>query len=366
VAHEINNPLTYLLLNLQRLRQSLDHIVPDPAQRARAAGLLDDALDGGERVRVVVRDLLAFARADASAQGPVDVGAVLESSLKLADNALRHRARVETDLAAVPPVKANAARLGQVFLNLLVNAAQSFEDDNDAVNRVRVRLRCGAGDLVVVEIEDNGCGIPDDALPHVFEPFFTTKPIGAGTGLGLPITRSILDALGGDLTLASEPGAGTTARVLLPAIRLTPEADTSAPPMPPAGTRRARVMLVDDEAALARAVATELARDHEVKVFTHSALARDELLRDPDYDAVVCDLIMPELSGMELYRQVCRRHPHYTDRFVFVTGGAFTRRAAEFVATTPAAVLLKPFDGKAVGAAIARRLAETTTPDVLA
>jgi signal transduction histidine kinase len=221
VAHEINNPLTYVVLHLEKLRRSLPHLVPDDAGRADAQHMLAEALDGAERVRVIVQDLLSLARSDTSTHGPTDVRKVVGTALKLASPVLDGCATVEKDLLETAPVRANAAWLGQVFVNLLVNAGQAFGDKAPKVNRVRVCTSTLAEGSIEVVVEDNGPGIPSDILDRIFDPFFTTKEAGTGTGLGLAISRSVIDSLGGDLDVTSRPGKGTTFRVRLPPLSRT-------------------------------------------------------------------------------------------------------------------------------------------------
>jgi PAS domain S-box-containing protein len=216
VAHEINNPLTYVLLALRRLRLRIEELVPDGAARAEALGLLDEAREGGDRVVEIVRELLQYARAEPASSPPteVDVTAALEAAVRLAGSALAQRAQVVRDYHDVPRIRAHDARLTQVFLNLVVNAAQSFESADHDRNQVRLSVRAKAEPReVIVEIADNGPGIPQEHLAHIFDPFFTTK-LATGTGLGLTVSRSIIEGYGGTIE-AETSGAGTVLRVRL-------------------------------------------------------------------------------------------------------------------------------------------------------
>lgn len=222
VAHEINTPLAYLISNLDFARSSLASLTslesgaPDQgATLAKGRDALADASEGAERVRVIVRDLKAFSRGGEERQ-PLDVRDVLQSALHLAHAAIRQRARLVQDLAPVPLVVANASRLGQVFLNLLVNAAQALPEDGAAQNVVRVVTRVDARGRVLVEVSDTGCGIPAELLSRIFDPFFTTKPAGVGTGLGLGICHRIVSDLGGTIDVESTVARGTLFRVRLP------------------------------------------------------------------------------------------------------------------------------------------------------
>ena len=353
VAHEINNPLTYVLFNLQRVRRDLGS---SSASEAELREMLDVALEGAERVRVIVQDLLAFTRPDSTEIGPVDVAASLRSALKLADHSLRHRARVETAFEAVPAALGVSARLGQVFLNLLVNAAQAFDSDSTADNLVRVVVRRGPDGSVEVEIADNGRGIAEENAARVFDPFFTTKPTGTGTGLGLTITRSIVESCGGRITLESRCGEGTRVVVALQAASRRAEPKPSPRPEARPVLPRARVLIVDDEPMVGRALERLLRDDHEVELYTDPREALRVLLDGASPDAIVCDIVMPHLTGADLYERVCAERPELGGRFVFVTGGPFTPRASEFVASTEQPVVRKPLDLDDLARALARVL----------
>jgi len=218
VAHEVNTPLAYVISNLDFVRDSLSHLeagthpIPRLIETRRA---LADASEGAERVRVIVRDLKTFSRTGED-RHPLDVLDVLRSALHLASSEIRLRARLVQDLAPVPAVTANASRLGQVFLNLLLNAAQALPDDRAAEHEVRVTTSVDVGGWANVDVRDTGCGIPAELLGRIFDPFFTTKPAGIGTGLGLGICQEIVSGLGGAIEVESTVGRGSLFRVRLP------------------------------------------------------------------------------------------------------------------------------------------------------
>jgi signal transduction histidine kinase len=221
VAHEINNPLAYVTANLGYLGEALKRLDPGTIDNAAELGdVLEEAHEGCERIRQIVRDLKMFSREDEAPSRPVELKRVLESSINMAWNEIRHRARLVKDFTEVPPVLAKESRLGQVFLNLLVNAAQAIPEGGADRNEIRVTLRSEA-DRVLVEVRDTGSGIPPETLPRIFDPLFTTKPVGIGTGLGLSISHSIVRGMGGEITVDSVIGKGTTFTVSLPACERT-------------------------------------------------------------------------------------------------------------------------------------------------
>ena len=349
VAHEINNPLAYLLLNLERIERAADTDAPAMAEIRAATA---DALDGAERVRAVVRSLGAFSRQDEGAVGAVDLPRVLDGAVRLAENSVRHRGRIVKDYAATRGARGNELRLGQVFVNLLVNASDALRDGAAETNEIRVRT-FDEGDRVVVEVTDNGVGIPPAIIGRIFDPFFTTKAVGDGTGLGLSISHGIVSAFGGQIGVESRNGEGTTFRVAL-------LAEDAPAPMPRASVVREagpslRILLVDDEENLARGLAALL--DQHVVTITTSGREALALARSHPYDAIVCDLMMPGVSGIDVHTELVHEGRGQDRRMIFMTGGAFTPRAREFVARLSNVVLEKPFTASRVEAAIATVLA---------
>jgi PAS domain S-box-containing protein len=335
VAHEIANPLTYVLANLEVLAARV-------AERDRP--LIQDTRDGAERMRKIVRDLTAFSRDDERSQ-PTDVTSVLERAVSLAELEFKHRARVQRDYRPVPLAIANDARLGQVFLNLLVNAAHAIPPGDARNHEIRLRSH-PEGNEIVVEIEDTGCGIAPELTAKIFEPFFTTKPIGAGTGLGLSICQRIIESFGGSISVKSQLGRGSTFYVRLP---VAPESERGLPKVAEPSTsvsRRLRAIVIDDEARVAGALSRLLEDDHDVVTESDPRRALQRLEAGEDYDIVFCDLMMPTLSGMDLHQALVRSAPNVAERFVFVTGGACTPQTQLFLSTVRNPCLEKPIDRK--------------------
>jgi len=360
VAHEINNPLAYVQANIEfaiaRLPRSTAAASgggpvagpeADSADReerlAEIAEALAEAADGTGRIGHVVRDLTAFSRTDDHEFGPVDVATVVTSATTMSNNHIRHKARLRVGKIDVPPVEGSEAQVAQVLLNLLINGAHAIEDGNADGNEIAVETSI-EGDHVVIAVSDTGCGIAEGQLDRIFDPFFTTKPIGQGTGLGLSISRRLVESMGGRLEVESELGGGSTFRVMLR--RAAPDAPPMRPVVPSASPPRItpRVLVVDDDAMVGRSLERTL-RDHaQVELATSGAEVLERLARGASYDVVFCDLMMPQMTGMDLYEEMTRRYPEHAERVVFLTGGAFTPRAEEFLAKTARPVIFKPFD----------------------
>jgi PAS domain S-box-containing protein len=353
VAHELNNPLAYVLSNLSWLRERLAGAeAPAPAEIRK---VIDEAHDGATRVRDIVHNLRLFARPDERV-GPVDVAAAARSAVTLAQNEIRHRAALVTRLGDVPPVLGNENRLAQVFLNLLTNAAQAIGDGHADRNEIRLEVRPGDAGGVVAEVSDTGPGIPEEVRAHLFEPFFTTKAVGEGMGLGLFVCHGIVAGMGGRIEVESRPAAGSTFRLVLPAAEAPPRIETVEPPAPrPA--RRGRILVLDDDERVAAALRRILERDHDVEVATDARGVLERLRAGEAWDVVFCDLMMPDMSGMEWFEEARRASPALAPRVVFVTGGAFTDAARQFLAGVPNARIDKPFTPDEVRAAAAARLA---------
>jgi CheY-like chemotaxis protein len=344
VAHEINSPLMAVLGNLQL---SLESVAPgherDQSAPTGRDDLLREALEAARRVEAIVRDLRLFSRTEERSSS-VDVHDVLDSTLRMARNEIRHRARLVRDLGQIPKVRANPSRLGQVFLNLLLNAAQAIPDGRADENEIRIATRLDAQDRVIVEISDTGPGIPLELRARLFTPFVTTKPAGLGTGLGLAICQRIVISLGGAISFESALPRGTVFRVQLPADR---ESERRAPTVslehaPP--RRHGRVLVIDDDAALCTLIRKSLSREHDVVCTTDAREALQIVSSGESFDLILCDVMMPHMTGAEFYRELERARPELSPRTAFLTGGAFTAGAREFVKRLGTKCLEKPFE----------------------
>jgi two-component system NtrC family sensor kinase len=359
VANEINNPLTYVLINIEHVMRRLRRLgaldedeVPQGSERiAVLAGLVEaltKASEGANRVRTVTRDILVFAQGHNAPRGLVDVRAVVESSLQVAWHELRHRARVVKHLADVPPLEASATQLAHVFLQLFVNAASAIPEGNAEHEEVRITTRCDEAGDVVVEILDTGTGIAPESLPYVFDPFFTTRGVGEGMGLGLSICYGIVKHLGGHMSAENGPGRGSVFRVVLPAGRHRSQSWALAPQVPPL-----RVLVVDADPLIGEAIARSLGDESQLTVASDARQAT-QILLGSHYDLVLCDVMLPETSGVDFYVEVLRAAPHLVHRIVFMAGGASTVRARAFLSSIVNPCLEKPLDMSELRRLVAR------------
>jgi len=378
VAHEVNNPLSYVLANLEHLSASLGGVVADDRQPIDAAAvadlvsLADDAKDGAARVARIVADLSRYSKVEREgASERVDVAEVLGRALSLASNELRHRAQVVLELEPLPLVMADEGRLCQVFLNLIVNAAQSIPPEQADAHLVTLRT-WEEPESFCIEVMDTGKGIAPEALSEIFEPFHSTKGSEQGAGLGLPISLAIIQGLGGTMHAYSEQGVGSRFVVRLPRSSEAPPVE----PVPPAAIehspvetsraarsvqadaqQRLRLLLVDDEPMLSKALSRVLSRTHDVETALSGREAQRLLADDGGFDLVISDLMMPDGSGMELYDWMREHRPTLAERMLFLTGGTFTPQAAAFTEQLEQRVLRKPVSREALLAAVETALA---------
>jgi two-component system cell cycle sensor histidine kinase/response regulator CckA len=356
VAHGINNPLAFIIGNLSVLRQDLGDLCRSGGGATLAdllawQEMVEETWGGVERVRVLVKDLKSFsARRDDDGEY-VQFNALLDSTLQLAGNELRYRAQVERRYSDVPPVRASRDHLAQVALNLLINAARAIPVGQVADHHITVRTAL-AGGRVLLEIADTGCGIPADLMDQIFDPFFTTRAQGEGAGMGLSVCHGLVEGMGGRIEVHSVEGAGTSVRVFLP------PADIGARPALTLVRPRAsgevpgglRVLVIDDEPALGRLLARELS-SHRVTV-TDSGREAIDICAGSSFDVIFCDLMMPEISGMDFHDALKSRRPGDEARIVFMTGGAFTSRAKRFLEVVENPCLEKPFRSQQIHEAL--------------
>lgn len=348
-AHEINNPLSYVVGNLEYVCEKLleGAEVRDYCKRFEVDRALFDALDGTTRITRIVKDLRSFGRLDGDELelGDYDVHETIELALKMAASEIRHRARVVRDFSDVPLVIADSGRLCQIFLNLLVNAAQALPMGQAEHNEIRIRTSVNGSDRVAIEIHDTGPGIPDDIKGRIFDPFFTTKPVDTGTGLGLFVTHSLARALNGSIHLIeSSQEHGTTFRVQLPASEVSrdqmSEASITASSRIGQTTPSRRILVVDDE-PLIGALLRRALLPHDV-TYIDNGRAAVELCSREEFDIILCDVMMPDCTGIEVYRQLEAAPAKANGRVVFMTGGLFDPEIARRLDELQRPCLQKP------------------------
>lgn len=364
VGHEINNPLTSVRANLEALRERLR---PSEDPSDETAIIIDEALSGADRIARVVTDLRAYALPVAERRERVEVARAVKAALKVAAHQLRHVTTVREQISDVPPVYADAVRLSQVLVNLLINAAQAVQEAARPQPKIEVRAYMQDTDTVAIEVEDNGVGISSDALRRLSEPYFSTRLDRGGTGLGLFVANGIVTALGGTLSFKSTLGVGTVARVTLPtlvedafpeelsgqtqrittALRAGTPSRPSHPPLAPTSTEKTRILVVDDEPRVARSIARMLT-GMEVLVAESGGQALDLLARDKHVDAVLCDVMMPGLSGADVHAAIASTMPELLPRLFFMTGGATIKEVADFLQRDGIRYIPKPFNKHAV------------------
>ncbi len=360
VGHEINNPLAFINANLEFAIEELRSIAGgSSSQRIKELiSILGEAREGGDRIRKIVRGLRALARSETDAI-PIALEGVIDMSINMAAHECRAKATVTSVLAQTPPVLADDSRLTQVLVNLIVNAAQAFETQDPSRNRITITSAPVGLSQVAISVADNGPGIPPRVLQRIFDPFFTTKPVGVGTGLGLSISQNIMKTLGGDLTVSTEVGRGTTFRVLLPiaSVPLGAAAETR-----PRG-RRGRVLVLDDEVGIQNALRRMLQADHDVSAFADARQGLALIESGQRYDVIFCDLMMPTMSGEGFYQRLLELAPDQAARIVFFSGALAEPGSGEFLMQVPNERLEKPFSIQNVRG-IARRFvgSEPATP----
>ncbi|MBN2530670.1 MAG: response regulator [Deltaproteobacteria bacterium] len=388
VAHEINNPLAYVLYNLetlarempffeQKLRSfrrkchSMVHHGSLEALRGdfyASFGAIDfdkynkrirEALEGTRRIQDIAGSLSTFSRVERRQLVSVDVHYTIECAANMAFNEIKYRAKFVKDFGCISNVMASEGHISQVFLNLLINAVHAVEEGHVEDNEIRVRT-WQDGEMVCIEVRDTGKGISKDNMRRIFEPFFTTKNVGEGSGLGLSISRNIITGYGGDIDVQSEEGKGTSFIIRLPvrtdSAEIEDEINNDCDAVTVSG---GNILIIDDEINIVNALADIL---YEYKVTTAYS-ARDAITKvdeRPHFDAILCDLMMPEVTGMAFHEWISEKHPALANKIIFVTGGAFTPNAREFLTRVPNTCLNKPFNLSELKQAVAQMV--TTSP----
>jgi two-component system NtrC family sensor kinase len=347
IGHEINNPLAFILGSIEAVQETLVGLETqiDADAYRDIARFLEAAIVGSDRIAQIVRSIKMFVRPDDEAAfETVDLAAAVRLALDMAAIDLAEHIAIDVELGAVPPVLGKRVEVEQLLINLFRNAVQALAGQHEREARIRVSCRRD-GERVLIEIADTGAGIAQSDLDKIFDPFFTTKPVGQGAGLGLSICHAIVTGMGGTIDVRSAEQDGTTVTVTLPVMDVplaTPVA-TEEPRLPRSGiVVRGRILIVDDEPFVLQMMMHAL-RDHDVVGTSSGREAITRCLAEP-FDLVFCDLMMPEISGMELYEAVRQARPALAERIVFVTGGAQLDGVREFLDEVPNVHLEKPVE----------------------
>ncbi len=345
VAHDLSAPISALLMEVSELRERVSYLsgfVPEQNHVMRNViedirGLVDHCTDSTERARQLLIDFRLAAHPGGATSVPstaVNVGDALRACVRLIKPLAREKVRIELSIEPdLPVVAGSRKRLEQALTNLLVNAVHAAQVREGFAGLVEARAR-RIGEEIVVEIRDNGAGIPAEVLAHIFEPFFTTKGPEQGTGLGLPIARDAIESHGGRLDVESERGRGATFRIRMP---MTPVPAHAAP-----SNVRRRVLVVDDDDGVARALERILRSDYDVTIARGGEQALELIERVGPFDGMLVDLAMPGIDGPELYDRIRHRWPGMEKKIVFATGGAFTAASRAFLASVPNSRFEKP------------------------
>ena len=363
VAHEINNPLSALVANAEYVLERLTNARLTLAEDSPHERWLDetvnaqrDLLSAASRITRIVADLKTFSRPEPASCKTIDVRDAIESAIRATEHEFRHRAKLSVRLKKVPLVSGDDMRLVQVIVNLLINAAHAIVPGGYATNTVAVTTQCDAQGRVVIEVMDSGCGMTPETQSKIFEPFFTTKAVGAGTGLGLSISHGIVCSLGGTLEVESQLANGTTFRITLPAS----EGQSLSPSPTQSQVRQhlGRLLIVDDE-AIVRSALERVLDQHQLVSTGDAREALRWLEEDSRFDLILCDLMMPTMTGIDFYRALLATRPELARRIVFLTGGATTPRVHAFLNAVPNQHLQKPFEVQALRALVQQALALT-------
>lgn len=371
LAHEVNNPLTFVLANLESLREShqiirrfvgkirvdlandgelspkafeqltedanLEEVIDD------VADMLTDCNKGMHRIQDIARSLGTFSRADDEQAELIDLARVVDDACAMVFNQIRYRARLVKRFEPIPMVAAYPGRIAQALVNMLTNAVEAIDGGPYEKHRIAISTRV-ENDHVIIGVSDTGVGIDKGHQDRIFTPGFTTKAHDGGMGLGLSLCKRVAEEHGGRVESHRLSDQGTRFELIIPIdTGLQPiERKRESRPISEAPATRSRILIVDDDAMVLSALRRRLRRRCETVTVLGGVEALARLAEDTDFDAIICDLMMPDVDGKSLYDTIQRKHPKLVDRVVFMSGGAFTPRLRKFAASVSNPVLQKP------------------------
>ena len=371
LAHEVNNPLTFVLANLESLRESHQairrfvrklqvglandgEISPKAFEQltedANLQEVIDDAADmltdchkGMHRIQDIARSLGTFSRANDEQAELIDVAQVVDDACAMVFNQIHYRARLVKRFEPIPMLPAYPGRIAQALVNMLTNGAEAIDGGAYEKHRIVVSTRF-EDDHVIVGVSDTGSGIDEGDRHRIFTPGFTTKAHEGGMGLGLSLCKRVAEEHGGRVEVHHLPDRGTRFELIIPVDTglVSVEQKHDSRPISEAPATRSRILIVDDDAMVLSALRRRLRRRYDTVTVLGGVEALARLAEDPHFDAIICDLMMPEVDGKSFYETVQGEHPRLADRIVFMSGGAFTPRLRKFAASVSNPVLQKP------------------------
>ena len=368
-AHELNNPLAIITSRVENALEVLHGPDPWPTQLVGITAALADVQTAAERMGRIIADLRSISRPQQETPQIIDLARCIDWATRATAHEFNNRARVEQRLGAVPRVLADEGRLGQVLVNLLVNAAHAIAPGDFENNEVIITTRTDETGRAAITVGDTGQGMAPGVLKRIFDPFFTTKDVGAGTGLGLAISYGIVTALGGFLRAESKPGVGSTFEILLPPAPVAPLELESAPVDEPSGPvappRQGRILVVDDEEVLLQAITSILELDRLTVVTSNNASDALAMIdRGERFDVILSDMSMPNMTGMDFLDALVTHDAGLAQRVIFMSGGAVTGRADKFLSSLANKCIAKPFKSAELRQVIQQALANGAAPRV--
>ena len=382
MAHEINNPMTYIKMSLELIQESLeeaeqsnhhtqDGYLIDRDTFDELADATQDASEGVKRVSNIVQSLLSIARGggqkgESERMSQVKLNEVIQACANLVKPEFSKSVELSVEVIGDLKVWGRRSELIQVLLNFLINASQAMPPDRDQGNWVKVKAWQTEKGEVKLMVSDNAKGIPEEDLTHIFEPFFSSKPVGQGTGLGLAVSRGIIEDHHAHIEVSSKEGKGTSFILTFPALNVFPELTSTMVGMPELldgektplknqpiqlsgpdesiveskQNKRNKILIVDDDLLVAKSLARML--KEEVVMVASSGFQALKVLRSYQFDLILSDVMMPEMDGPTLYQEIQIKFPHYTEKFIFITGAAKGSKTIEALEKTNRLILSKP------------------------